>query len=42
MLSRKETIKKSSLRHKTGIFITNTGYISSVYNQYPNNKYILP
>ena len=41
MLSRKETIKKIFVRHKNGIFITNTGYISrAVYNQYPNNKNI--
>lgn len=41
MLSRKEAIKKIFVRHKNGIFITNTGYISrAVYNQYPSYENI--
>ena len=41
MNNRKTVLKKIVKRHKKGVFITSTGYISrAMYNLYPNNKNI--
>ena len=41
MSSRKSALKKIMKRHKNGVFITSTGYISrAMYNLYPKKKNI--